>query len=107
VLAWPIWPHVYTLAIVMIGWVFFRAETLASAVDYLKAMAGAGAALPVPARLYLTSEMQLVIVAGLVLAMVPLSVRRLPALAGQAVVLALSLLYIAAGTYNPFIYFRF
>ena len=35
VLAWPIWPHVYTLAIVMIGWVFFRAETLTGAIAFL------------------------------------------------------------------------
>ena len=35
VLAWPIWPHVYTLVVVMIGWVFFRAETLTGAIAFL------------------------------------------------------------------------
>ena len=39
-LAWPIWPHVYTLLVVMIGWVFFRAETLPGAIAFLEAMAG-------------------------------------------------------------------
>ena len=36
VLAWPIWPHVYTLLVVMIGWVFFRAETLPGAIAFLQ-----------------------------------------------------------------------
>ena len=42
-LDWPIWPHLYTLAVVMVGWVFFRAETLPAALAFLKAMAGAAA----------------------------------------------------------------
>src|SRR5262249_12990538 len=42
ILAWPIWPHAYTLLVVMIGWVFFRAETLGGAVSFLAAMAGFG-----------------------------------------------------------------
>ena len=28
--------HIYTLLIVMIGWVFFRADTLSSALNYIK-----------------------------------------------------------------------
>ena len=36
----PIRSHLYTMLVVMIGWVFFRAETLPDAVAFLKAMAG-------------------------------------------------------------------
>ena len=36
----------YTLAVVMIGWVFFRADTLPGAIAFLKAMAGATTAAP-------------------------------------------------------------
>jgi len=32
--------HLYTLLVVMIGWVFFRAETLGYALDFLKALSG-------------------------------------------------------------------
>lgn len=32
--------HIYTLFFVIIGWVFFRAESLGLAIDYLKAMTG-------------------------------------------------------------------
>ena len=31
--------HVYTLAVVLVGWVFFRAETLGQAIEFLRAMA--------------------------------------------------------------------
>src|SRR5262249_25162947 len=48
VAGWPIWPHLYTMSIVMIGWVFFRADTLPGAIGFLKAMAGLTAAAPAP-----------------------------------------------------------
>src|SRR5205085_10503329 len=66
VLAWPIWPHVYTMLVVMIGWVFFRAETLGGAVAFLKAMAGITAAAPTPYTVgwYLTPELWLALAAG-------------------------------------------
>ena len=59
--AWPIWPHVYTLAIVMIGWVFFRAETLPGAIAFLRSLAGLTAAAPTPYTVgwYLTPELML------------------------------------------------
>src|SRR4029450_9771467 len=40
--AW--WPlrHAYTLAVVMIGWVFFRADTLTHAGGFLRSMFGVG-----------------------------------------------------------------
>jgi len=69
---------------------------------------------------YLSIEVQIVLAVAVLLATRPLQSRldrfspagalsalRLPAMALQAAVLALSLLYVAAGTYNPFIYFRF
>ncbi|MFN3512980.1 MAG: MBOAT family O-acyltransferase [Phenylobacterium sp.] len=36
--------HAYALLVVLVGWVFFRAETLGGAVDYLGAMGGLGQA---------------------------------------------------------------
>ena len=59
-LAWPIWPHVYLLLVVMIGWVFFRAETLPGAIAFLKAMAGLrGGADAYTLGWYLTPELWL------------------------------------------------
>ena len=123
--SWPIWPHVYTMLVVMIGWVFFRAATLASASAFLKAMAGLSPAAPTPytVQWYLTSEVWLALAAGAVgsTPWVPalaarVAVARRPAVAWTASLVATatlvalligSIMQVAAGTYNPFIYFQF
>jgi alginate O-acetyltransferase complex protein AlgI len=117
--------HAYALAVVMVGWVFFRAETLASAAGFLAAMAGRAAATPgiYTPGWYLTPEVVMAMLAGIV-GSTPI----IPALAAWdrnrnraywpivvpsastaalALLLAASILQIAARTYNPFIYFRF
>jgi alginate O-acetyltransferase complex protein AlgI len=122
---WPIWAHVYTMLVVMVGWVFFRADTLPGAVAFLKAMAGLSPALPTPftVAFYLTPELWLALIAGVIgsTPWVPVSAARFADAAdplrvrivqglSAATVLALfvaSLLQVAARTYNPFIYFRF
>ncbi|MCM2254927.1 MAG: MBOAT family protein [Vicinamibacteria bacterium] len=120
--------HVYLLLVVMVGWVFFRLETLTQAVAFLRAMAGGGEALATPWGLdYLfTSELALALVAGavgswpLVPALgewrrrlgertnstLPRAVDALGTAALMALLLA-SVLQVAARSYNPFIYFRF
>ncbi len=122
---WPIWPHLYTMLVVMIGWVFFRADTLTGAVGFLKAMAGMGIAAPTPysVRWFLGPDLLLAIAAGVIgsapwvqtLADRIASAKR-PALAWSAslasvttlvVLLVASIMQVASGTYNPFIYFRF
>ena len=131
VLAWPIWPHLYTLAVVMVGWVFFRAETLPGAMAFLKAMAGLTSAAPTPytVQWYLTPELWLALVAGAIgsTPWVPALAARLERLSrdgdserrrvawsvgllSTAMLMALlvaSIVQVAARTYNPFIYFRF
>jgi alginate O-acetyltransferase complex protein AlgI len=120
--------HVYTLGVVMIGWVLFRAETLAGAIGFLQAMAGLGPAAPTPftVQWYLTPELWLALVAGAIG-----STPWVPAVAAHVrirveagrrtlgwsmsalstvsllVLLVASILQMAARTYNPFIYFRF
>jgi alginate O-acetyltransferase complex protein AlgI len=121
VLAWPIWPHVYTLLVVIIGWVFFRAETLPGAIAFLQAMAGLTTSAPTPYTVawYLTPELSLALVAGAIgsAPWVPALAARiekgnswsLPLLntAALMALLVLSIMSMAARTYNPFIYFRF
>ena len=122
---WPLWRHVYTMLVVMIGWVFFRAETLPGAVAFLRAMAGRHETVPTiyTLRWYLTPELSLTLAAGLigstpwVVALArrcsrvdplqfdwPVSLISTTALAA---LLVASIVSIAARTYNPFIYFRF
>jgi alginate O-acetyltransferase complex protein AlgI len=117
--------HTYLLLVVMVGWVFFRAETLPAALAYLKAMAGMGGTEANPLRLtwYLNPETRLAIIAGILgsMPLVPWAVQMADAVAlttrrwaleasATAALLAVfvaSLLQIAARSYNPFIYFRF
>jgi alginate O-acetyltransferase complex protein AlgI len=120
-----LWRHAYTMLVVMIGWVFFRADTLPGAVAFLRAMAGLSDPAPTiyTLRWYLTSELWLTLTAGVigstpwVVALArrlaraepppfawPVSLASTTALAA---LLVASLVSIAARTYNPFIYFRF
>lgn len=119
--------HAYALAVVTIGWVFFRSEDVFSALTYLKAMAGfgQGTGIEYHVSLYLTGELALVLVMA-VLGAMPLKSSLsglnladlrpvaqfshvLPAIniGCLALVFLVSMSYLAAGTYNPFIYFRF
>jgi alginate O-acetyltransferase complex protein AlgI len=117
--------HAYVLVCVMVAWVFFRADGLANAVQYLKAMAGFGAdSVDVPrVGRFLGLDIAIAIGAG-ILASGPfgakaanwlgnrLSIGRLTLaptleLAGLMVLMLLATMSLAGGAYNPFIYFRF
>ena len=129
---WPPVRHVYTLLIVSIGWVLFRADNVAQATAFLKAMAGlgAGAGLEYHVGLYVDSQLILALIFGAFGCgpVLPMLVRvrdRLivsaPGLvrwaisagfafadvAGHSLLLVASAMLLAAGTHNPFIYFRF
>lgn len=119
--------HVYALAAIMGGWVLFRCETLAQALDWYAALAGfaAGNAARHPLEEFANLHVLTTIVVAVVFA-APLA-RRIGAWRDRAAseagalarvalaadvtwtgaVLALSAAFLAAGTYNPFIYFRF
>jgi alginate O-acetyltransferase complex protein AlgI len=63
---WPPLRHAYLLLVVMIGWVFFRADTLPSAVAFLMAMTGRPALVQTPYEVqwYLTPALWLALLAG-------------------------------------------
>ena len=121
----PLTRHVYLLLVVMVGWVFFRAETLPAALTYLQTLFGFGTGEMPPLRLswYLNPEVRLALLAGLIGAtpVVPFVRARAEQFtagwqslateaAGTVALLAVfvaALLQVAARTYNPFIYFRF
>ena len=103
----------------MVGWVFFRADTLPGAIAFLKAMVGLSPAVATPfsVQFYLTPELWLALIAGAIGSMpwVPALARRrepswplgLASTAAVVLLFAASILQMAARTYNPFIYFRF
>jgi alginate O-acetyltransferase complex protein AlgI len=120
--------HGYLMLVVMVGWVFFRSDTLTGAIVFLKAMAGLTVASMSPYTLgwYLPIDVRLALLAGII-GSAPI----IPALAGwraeierrvglgratlvdaaaAAALLAVfgvAILHVAARSYNPFIYFRF
>jgi alginate O-acetyltransferase complex protein AlgI len=124
---WAPLRHMYALLVVMIGWVFFRADTLPHATAFLAAMAGAGAAQATPYALayYLTPELGLALAAGVIgatpivgalargrerrgsKAPVVSATWALAETAALALLMLASMMQVAARTYNPFIYFRF
>ncbi len=113
--------HVYAMLAVMGGWVLFRCETLTQAIAYYGALLGQaqGDAARHPVREFLDPFVAFTLVVAIVFA-TPLA-RTIGrwrdrhagvALMGLdvawlAVVFVLASAFLAAGTYNPFIYFRF
>ncbi len=113
--------HAYLILTVLIGWVFFRAENLAQALDYLKAMFGANTAPTYYAGLFLNIETILTLAAAAFLSL-PYYARLAARIEAQSFgmqwpglihrsaligLFALSLITLINSTYNPFIYFRF
>jgi alginate O-acetyltransferase complex protein AlgI len=131
----PIIRHVYVLLFLMISWVFFRADDLPSSITYLAAMIGEGKGngLIYHAGLYLNRQVMAVLIIAVVgsTPILPylkaLYIRNLKSwklgheapsaityyvipISYQLYMIAIffvSVVYMASGTYNPFIYFRF
>lgn len=120
----PVVRHVYVLAVVAFAWVFFRADSFAYALAFLKALVVQAPAPKLAFWAAADGETLLAFALGCVLA-TPLIARRVEAAlqdtawwprialgaaavpAGLALIFVASVVKLAAGTYNPFIYFRF
>jgi len=125
--------HVYTLLVVLIGWVFFRADTLSYALSYIRSMAGFGEGSGLVHNLssFATPDLVIALVAGIIgsAPIVAATNMRIDAACSKmaerkqrwvdlafveptkvlllSVIMLLSVMSLASGTYNPFIYFRF
>ena len=110
--------HIYSLVLVLIGWVFFFSPTLGGAVDYIQLMFGVGANGLVDSEgLYLLTTNLLLLIL-LVVGSTPMAHRAYErVMAGKGRILAncvvyvamflLCIAYLVTETYNPFLYFRF
>ena len=117
--------HAYVVLVVLVGWVFFRADTLDTAFLYLHAMSGIGAVHASPAAAEVLNPEILFILALGIIGSTDKGVRLFTAIAGRcaegprawawqigcfgalASLFLLSTMKLASSTYNPFIYFRF
>ena len=118
----PLIRHAYVLLMVMITWVFFRADSLAASMHFLAAMFGFGPETPYapPLHRFLGWDVVLATFFGILIAS-PHGVRlgrqiaqrttfrsfEIGQMSGIVVLFALISLSLAGGAYNPFIYFRF
>ncbi len=131
-IAWRPLRHFYALGVIVIGWVFFRADTLSYAFRYLKAMMGFSPTVSGQYYLeqYLDNEVLLIMVLG-AMASMPIGeylkkatgslTREGPGLLSRTTAYSVSLVQIAVlgflfllscmavagGTHSPFIYFKF
>jgi alginate O-acetyltransferase complex protein AlgI len=106
-----------TVVLVMIGWVLFRAETLASAVAVFRGMAAAnGFGISAELGWQLSAVSLAALAAGAVGVYLPAALRqsedrtprvRLATVSSVAPLFALSILKLVAESFSPFLYFRF
>ena len=112
--------HVYTMILVMVGWVFFSNDSLKNGLNYIKVMFGIGNNSLVNGASFYYLSTNLIILVIALLCSTPImyklfrklkydmGVRGILIAEGiQAIILFLSIAYIVTSTYNPFLYFRF
>ena len=113
--------RIYTLAVVLLGWVIFRAETLSAALSYFGNMFDITNIAPGTAAALLDRLTVIIFAAALVLC-TPV-VQKIKekfsdlrygyvasdvlTLCGVAILFSLSIVFLTGSDYNPFIYFRF
>lgn len=107
--------RIYTMLIVIIGWVFFASPTLGYATNYIKILFGGGNGIVDTTSLYyLTSYFILLIILCICSSPKPYAYFKtliekesvLP-LVSNLIILFFSLAYLVTESYNPFLYFRF
>ena len=104
--------HLLTLLLVLIGWVMFRADTMADAVRYLRGMVSGGTLLlhSMTPRALCAVALGCLCATSLprrALSAIPEATRERLSVIATPALLLLCLLTLASGAYNPFIYFRF
>ncbi len=107
--------HVYVILVFVLGWVWFRADNLQMAIEYMAVMLGIRQGTPLYGLEYYINAKHLLVGIAAILFCVPwnwetLKNHRIFSWFYDTCLLCfliLSIIWIAASTYNPFIYFRF
>jgi alginate O-acetyltransferase complex protein AlgI len=108
------------IALVLVGWVFFRSPDLRYALGYLEAFLRPGTALTADIRFALDPLAMITLGIGVGSALIPTSwvtgrrledpgptTQRVLRISMVAVVLPVSLVFVLASTFSPFLYFQF
>jgi alginate O-acetyltransferase complex protein AlgI len=123
----PFWSrHLYTVIVIMGGWTIFACDSFPHALYFFRALAGLNRTdIPLLWQDYFRIDLSIAVIWGIVFSTPLLRLihcgnlkitERLPVLghfsallqiAGLLILLLLSIMFLASGTFNPFIYFRF
>lgn len=109
--------HIYTMIFVMLGWVFFKSDSIASALQYVKSMFGVDAVQLEYTTISLLRNHSISLILGLLFCF-PVTycfTDRIQSATMKTVArgifsllcFVISVIFIAKGSYNPFIYFNF
>ena len=112
--------HIYSMILVMVGWVFFFSESLGGAVTYLKLMIGMGGNGFIDREAFYLLKTNMVLWVIVIIASMSVGHKRYVRLiynegkprivlncAVYAVLFLLCVAYLVTESYNPFLYFRF
>jgi len=113
--------HFYTMVVIIIAWVFFRSDNITHSFSYLMAMGGFGKGDDIQFNIWMYSGHEvwlvlLIAILGVAPVQIVLEKTRInipinfvssSRFLYLGIVFWVSASYLAAGTYNPFIYFRF
>lgn len=108
--------HIYALSIIMVGWVFFRAENLSAAIQYLKGMVVMAGNDVANFNFVMNGQYWFFIVAGIFFSMPHPKIKSfthknqtMELISSFAVigVFLLAICYMVGSGYSPFLYFRF
>lgn len=117
--------HIYTLLVIIFGWVFFRSNSFSEAINYIKTMFSFNSKINFEyLDYYLSKDIIFILILALFLStpiykkyrnyIITLQIKSNSLRFGKAIniitltiLLVISYFYIATDAYNPFIYFRF
>jgi alginate O-acetyltransferase complex protein AlgI len=115
--SWVPLQHVYSLLVIMIGWVLFRSDTFSNALMFFKQMSFFGAKIAnhaYPLSLYLNPWIITIALTGIIFStdfipkkLISLRSYSTISLVTYTLLLIISAMALADGTYHPFIYFKF
>ena len=111
--------HIYTLIIVLFGWVLFRATSLTNVIEYIRSMFGLSG-IPITDinfTMYLTNKLPFLVAGILFSTPIYLKIKTImdknkyvSTIVSPIILVSLFLItisFLVKGTYNPFIYFNF
>lgn len=100
--------HIYACIIIIIGWIFFRADSLTAAIKYIKALFVFNSRSLVEIAYYIDKQYIFCLIIGIVCSVPCIKIKNTKVKCIVTVLLfLLAIIYMVGSGYSPFLYFRF